>query len=233
MKLKELQHVRVQTELPILLFTNRLRWGDCESAQAAFEARLQLADFVTINADLQEHVFALEQVLEVCEAVAKGRYLEYRQRCHWKDHTCQYECTVMDEPCDSFDDRPPHAAVLGWLDDCQALRDMVKDWINAQGEMQPKMREGLRQFFPDLKTYKIGEDQHGNTVMAEMTADDQLAYAAPENRQHQSVANRVDQCELNLERVRVICQQDGSLQEIATLITEGLPPQVLGPIGLS
>jgi hypothetical protein len=47
------------------------------------------------------------------------------------------------------------------------------------------------------------------------------------------VANRVDQYELNLERIRVISRQNGSLQEIATLITNGLPPQVTIPIGLS
>jgi hypothetical protein len=171
MKLKELRDVLVQTELPILLFTNRLRWGQCETEHEAIEARLQLADFVTIKADIKGHVFALDQILEICEAVAKGRYLEDHQRCHWKDHTCQYQCTTKDEHCDSFDGRPPHEAVLGWLDDCQPLREIVKDWIMAQPEMQQKMREGFRQFFPDVKAYQVGEDKDGNQVMAEMTPE--------------------------------------------------------------
>jgi hypothetical protein len=95
------------------------------------------------------------------------------------------------------------------------------------------MREGIRQFFPDLKAYQVGEDTDGNTVMAEMTPDDHAAYDAEQNRQHESVANRVEQYELNLERIRVICRQGGSLQEVAMLITEGLPPQVTRPITLS
>jgi hypothetical protein len=141
------------------------------------------------------------------------------------------ECEA--EHCDSFDDRPPHTAILGWLDECRLLRDIVKQWIVAQGDMQQKMRVGIRQFFPDLKTYQVGEDQDGNTVMAEMTREDHAAYDAQQNRQHESVAQRVEQYELNLVRIRVICHQGGSLQEVATLITEGLPPQVTRPITLS
>jgi len=83
MKLKELQDVLFATRIPIELFTNRLRWGECDSEQETFEARLQLADFVTMQADLKEHIFALEQILAICTAVAQGRYLEDCQRCHW------------------------------------------------------------------------------------------------------------------------------------------------------
>lgn len=233
MKLKEWQDVLFATRIPIELFTNRLRWGQCESEHDVFEARLQLADFVTIQADLKDHIFALEQILAICTAVVQGRYLEDRQRCHWKDHTCEYTCMGPDEHCDSFDDRPPHTAILGWLDECRPLRDIVKQWIVAQGEMQQKMREGIRPFFPDLKPYQVGEDQDGNTVMAEMTPENQAAYDAQQDRQHESMAQRVEQYELNLDRIRVICRQRGSLQEVATLITEGLPPQVTRPITLS
>jgi hypothetical protein len=132
-----------------------------------------------------------------------------------------------------FDDRPPNTAILGWLDDCRPLREIAKAWIIAQGEMQQKMHAGFRQFFADAKTYQVGEDEDGNTVMAEMTPEAQAASDAEQNRQHESMAQRVDQYELNLDRIRVICQQGGSLQETATLITEGLPPQVNRPISLS
>jgi len=233
MKLKELQDVLFATRMPIELFTNRLRWGECDSEEEAFYHRLELADYITIQADLKDYISTLQHILEICAAVAKGRYLEDCQRCHWGDHPCEDACMAPDEHCDSFDDRPPHTAILGWLDDCRPLRDLVKDWIVAQGEMQKTMREGIRQFFPDLKTYHIGEDQDGNRVMAEMTPEDQAAYDAQQNRQHESVAQRVEKYELNLDRIRVICRQGGSLQEVATLITEGLPLQVTRPITLS
>ena len=95
------------------------------------------------------------------------------------------------------------------------------------------MREGIRRFFPDLKHYSMGADAEGNQHMEEMDEEDLAAYDAEQNRQHESVANRVEQYELNLERIRVICQQQGSLQEVAALITDGMPPQVTRPINLS
>jgi hypothetical protein len=64
-KLKELQDVLFETRLSILLFTNRLRRGECESEEKAIYERLQLADFMTIKADLEEHIQALEQVLQI------------------------------------------------------------------------------------------------------------------------------------------------------------------------
>jgi hypothetical protein len=231
-KLMELQDVLFETKMPILLLTNQLRWGECESEEAAFHAQLMLADFITIQADLKAHIAALEQILQICEAVATGRYLEDCQRCHWGDHHCEYACT-SNERDDGFDDRTPHAAILAWLDNCRPLRAMVKDFIVAQGPMPQKMREGLRMFFPDLKTYKVREDQDGHTVMAEMTPDDQAVYDAEQIRQHASVAQRVEQYELNLQRIRLICQQQGLLTEIITLITEGMPPQIRQPISSS
>jgi hypothetical protein len=47
------------------------------------------------------------------------------------------------------------------------------------------------------------------------------------------VVQRVEQYELNLERIRVICRQGGALQEVATVITDGLPPQMTKPMSLS
>jgi hypothetical protein len=237
MKLKELQDVLHATEFPIVLFTNRLRWGECASREEAEDHIYQLADFVTIKADLKDHIFALEQILEICDIVAKGRYLEDHQRCHWKDHTCQYACTTKDEHCDSFDDRTPHAAILGWLEELNPLRDRVKEWILAQGGVQQGLREGLRRFFPIGKAYQISEDAEGHSLVKELTPAEwrakEAARDAEEGRKHDSVANRVEQYELNLARIRVICEQEGSLQEVATLITEGMPPQLRQPVSPS
>jgi hypothetical protein len=72
MTLKELQDVLRATELPIVLFTNRLRWGECESREEAEDHIFQLADFVTIKADLKDHIFPLEQILKICEAGSQG-----------------------------------------------------------------------------------------------------------------------------------------------------------------
>jgi hypothetical protein len=117
------------------------------------------------------------------------------------------------------------------------LRDRVKEWILAQGGVQQGLREGLRRFFPIGNVYEISEDAEGNSVMKALTPEEwqakEAAHDAKEDRKHESVANRVEQYELNLERIRVICQQEGSLQEVATLITEGMPPQLRQPISPS
>jgi hypothetical protein len=55
MKLQELKQVIDALELPITLYTNRLRWGQCDSEEQAFRERLMLADYVTIKADLKGH----------------------------------------------------------------------------------------------------------------------------------------------------------------------------------
>jgi hypothetical protein len=233
MTLKELQDVLLQTHHPLLLLSNRVRWDECRSEDEKVQTLFILGEFVTVKDDLKDHVSALKQLLEICEAVAKGRYLEDRQRCNWGEHRCEYACTQPDEHCDSFDDRTPYATILDSLDECRPLRLLVKEWIVQQGGLQQAMREGIRQFFPDLKHYNIGVDTEGNQHMEEMDEEDFAAYDAEQKRQHESVVNRVEQYELNLERIRVICRQQGSLPEVAALITEGMPPQVTRPITLS
>jgi hypothetical protein len=228
MTLDQLQDILLQTRLPIMLFTNRLRWEEYRSEEAC-EQRFQLAEFVTIEADLEDHVQALRGILRIGDAVTQGRYLDDRQRCHWGDDRCEYACTGPDEHCDSFDERPPHQAIVSWLDECRPLRGMVKAWIVEQGELQQKMREGFRRYFPEVQTYPIGEDAEGNRVMVEMTPADHVAYDAEQHRQHESVAPRIDQYEINLERIRVLCQQQGDLAEVSYLIREGMPPQVRRP----
>jgi hypothetical protein len=233
MKLKELEGVLFETELPITLFTNQLRWGEYDSEEEGWRFRLMLADYVTIKADLKDHINTLKQILAICEAVAKGRYLEDRQRCHWAHHTCEHQCTAKDQFCDSFDDRPPHTAILDWLEECRRLRPMVKEWIVAQAEMQQTMREGVRRFFPDLKHYHVAEDEEGHKSFVEMTPQDQAAYDAEQTRQDESVAARVDQYELNLERIRHLCTVRGDFREIVALINDGLSPKIVQDISPS
>src|SRR5688572_8912321 len=105
MKLQELKEVKHALLLPIISCTNRLRWGECEDEDNVEQAVWGLANAITTEADLKDHIVALEQVLEICEAVTKGRYLEDRQRCHGGIHHCEYACTQPDEHCDSFDNR--------------------------------------------------------------------------------------------------------------------------------
>jgi hypothetical protein len=226
MKLKELEKVLVHTELPIIVFTNRLRWGQCESEQEVFEHRLQLADYVTIKADLEDHVYAMQGILEVCEAVAKGRYLEDRQRCDWGDHRCKYQCTRPDEHCDGFDDRDPHTAILGYLEDLHPLRGDVRHWIISQLGLHQGLREATDHLFGDKrKMYEVGVDEDGNDVLVEMSSDEATAsnakHAAEEDCQHESMALQVDQYELNLQRIRQLCVIKGDLQEIASIMGVG------------
>jgi hypothetical protein len=95
-----------------------------------------LANFVTMKADLHDHVSTLKGILKICEAVTNGCYLEDCQHCNWGEHRCEYACTSKDEHCDSFDERTPYAAILDWLDELNPLRDRVKQWILAQGGVQ-------------------------------------------------------------------------------------------------
>jgi hypothetical protein len=229
MRLKELKDVLRQTELPITVLTNQLRWERYTSDREACEMRLQLADFIVIRADLDDHVSALEHILKICDAVARGRNLEECQRCQ----ECVYACTRADEHCDSFDDRTPHESILSWLDDCCPLRPLVRDWIAAQAELQATLRSGLQRFFPDATPYQIAEDSEGHHVLVEMSPEEQAAYETRKVREHESRAQRCDQYELNVAQMRRLCVDQGDLQEIVHLITEGLPRQVRQPVHLS
>jgi hypothetical protein len=221
MNLAELQEVLSETRMAIMLFTNRLRWGEVLSELQALEERLKLAEFVIMQADLKDHVNALKRVLRICDAVAKDRYLEDCQRCHLLEEArCEHACTT-DEDCDAFDDRDPHTAILEWLEDLRPLGPIVQAWVRAQLPVQQKLREGLREFFPDLKTYKIGETADGQKVMAEMTDLDRQFSDAEEDAARAAMAGSVDQYPLNLERIRHICQEKGDLAEVAIIIRAG------------
>ena len=238
MKLQELEDVLLATRLPLTGLSNRLRWGECESREAAESAMLQLAAFVTIKDDLHDHVSALKAIVQICAAVDKGLYLEECQRCSWGEHRCEYACTTEDDAhCEMFDDRPPHTAILDWLEAINPLRPLVKDWIAGQMEVQQGVRAALDQFFEGVTFMTPGVDDEGHEAMIEMSPEEFRTQRAPqdakEDRANESVANRIDQYELNLERILVICQQLGDLQEVAHILIEGMPPQVTRPMTLS
>jgi hypothetical protein len=88
MKLQELKEVKDALKLPIVSCTNRLRWEECDDADDRAQMVWQLATAVMVEADLKDHISALTCILEICEAVAKGRYLEDCQRCNWAHHRC-------------------------------------------------------------------------------------------------------------------------------------------------
>jgi hypothetical protein len=235
MKLKELREVKDALKLPITSCTNRLRWGECEDADDEVKAVWALASAITIEADLKDHLFALERILEVCDAVAKGRYLEDIQRCNWKDHRCAYQCMAKDEHCDSFDERPPHQHIIDLLEDLPPLREEVKQWIVAQLPLHRNLREmmwGPGGIFggATFVSYDLDEQR---PLSEEETKAKMAAHDAAEDRAHESMALRVEQYELNLRRIRTICEQRGDLQEVAHVIREGLPPQVKPPMTLS
>jgi hypothetical protein len=226
MKLQELKEVKDALKLPIVMATNRLRWGECDDAEDAIQMIYQLATAVTCEADLTDHIFALERILEICEAVAKGRYLEDHQRCHWKDHTCEHACTANMQYCDGFDERDPCTAIVDWLEDLRPFRDEVRTWIEAQLPLQRGLREALLGPQGLFKPGPVVDLDEGRVLSAEEAVARRAQHDAKEDHANESIALRIDQYALKLEHIRRICEAKGDLQTVVTMITEGLPPQL-------
>jgi hypothetical protein len=236
MKLQELKDVKRALELPILLATNRLRWGECDDADDATQMIYQLANAVTCKADLHDHIVALEAIVEICATVAKGRYLEDHQRCHGTDRNGPYACehACQDEEtanCEMFDARDPHTAILGWLEDLRPFREDVRRWIEAQLPMHRGLRDAM--WGPEglfggstLVGYAVDDDGVSRRLSDKEINASQAERDAKEDRAHEAMANRIDQYELNLDHIRRICEVQGDLHAVATMITEGFPPQL-------
>jgi hypothetical protein len=233
MKLQELKAVKDALKLPIISCTNRLRWEEYDDADDRAEMVWQLATAVTVEADLKDHLFALECVLEICEAVAKGRYLEDCQRCHWGDHRCEHQCTANMQHCDGFDERDPYMAIADWLEDLRPFRDEVRAWIEAQLPLQRGMREALWGPQGLFGGGQVIDLDAGRVLTSDEAATRQAEHADKEDRAHEAMALRIDQYVLNLEHIRRICQGKGDLQAVVSIITEGLPPQLRQPINPS
>jgi hypothetical protein len=225
MKLKELQDVQRHIEIAIYTMIIHLcRYGHDEGVdpRQAMEWRLTLAAYILVEAELDDHIRGLESVLEVCAATAKGRYLEDWQRCsRWSREPRAHGCTSA-ERCDGFDERTPYRAISDALEALSPLSNPLQRWIMAQLDLGRGKREAMYRLFDGVDMVKMGADDppERETLMEVWAEEDK------EDTRNGSMALRVDQYELNLVRIKQICQVQGDLQEVVTLITEGMPPQI-------
>ena len=233
MKLQELREVCAEAELMIEMQLTTLRRGPQETLDAEVQSKLMLADFILLKRELRDHIDSLESILTVCQAVAAGRYLEDWQQCTRWGGTCQ-GCTDLDA-CDHFDARDPHAVIASLLAELAPLSDAARRWIRFQEDYQRQRRQlmfGPGGLFGDatLVMYQEVTNEDGEAVLVPMHADE-VALAKAQRDAHQdatnvSVARRLDQYDLNRERLAHLCRVHGDLQEIAAIIEGGMPPQV-------
>jgi hypothetical protein len=143
MTLKELRKVAGEACFMVHILTMRLRRQACETELEVLQWKLGLADVSLLQAEVREHTGTLEQILTICEAVAKGRYLEDWQRCRAPMTPCEHACTSSDQ-CDGFSDHDPYEAVLFQLDELLPMTDDLKRFIVAQLDLQRSRRKLIR-----------------------------------------------------------------------------------------
>jgi hypothetical protein len=139
-------------------------------------------------------------------------------------------CTSPDA-CDGFDAREPYAVIASRLSELSPLSDFARQWILYQEEYQRQRRDlmfGPKGLFGGSKIVAYADD--GSGVLKPMSAEDSVAALAAHNAQedakNSSMALRLDQYDLNLERLAYLCRVKGDLQEMAAIIENGMPPQV-------
>jgi hypothetical protein len=233
MKLKDLRNVCAETELMIHTQIDLLRQGHYQTLEEDIRGKVMLADFMLLKAELRDHIGALESILTVCKAVAAGRYLEDWQQCARWAGQCQ-GCTSP-EACDSFDSREPYTVIASQLSELSPLSDFARQWILYQEEYQRQRRDlifGPEGLFGGSKIVTYADD--GSGVLKPLSEKDSAAalaaHDAREDRKNASMALRVDQYDLNLERLAYLCRVKGDLQEMAAIIERGMPPQVRPPM---
>ena len=229
MKLADLRNVCAEALLVIHSQISLLRRGHDATPEEEVRCKLALADFTLLRDDLKEHIGALASILTVCKAVAAGRYLEDWQQCtRWSGHC--HGCTSQ-KTCDNFDAREPHSVIASQLSELSPLSDFARRWILFQEPYQRQRRELV--FGPEGlvgdSTIVLYQDD-GSRVLKPMSEEDaataMTAHDAREDAKNASMALRLDQYDLNLERLAYICTVKGDLQEIAAIIEGGMPPQV-------
>jgi hypothetical protein len=237
MKLKELREVCGEAFFMVHVFTMRLRQGECETELETLRCKLGLADVSLLLAEIKEHKGTLEQILTICEAVAKGRYLEDWQRCREPLKPCEHACTSS-EQCDGFSDHNPYQAILFQLDELRPMTDDLKQFIVAQLDLQRSRRAFLHS--PDgplggvrFVMYDKNEEGVLVPISEEESAAAMAAYDAREDTKNESMGLRVEQYELNLQHIRRICQTRGALTEVVSIIEEGMPPTLRQPLSTS
>jgi hypothetical protein len=230
-KLKELQDVAHEARLMINLCSLQIRRHRCETPEELQQLLWTIGDVTVLHDELQEHLDTLELILEVCAAVAKGRYLEdYQRGCIRLESPCRHDCTSS-EHCDGFDDRLPHTVIADALAELEPFSEALRGWILAQLELQRSRREVMRGkdgLFGGATVVMHTQNEDGVLVpMSEEAAAAAMAqHDAQQDAENESMGLRIDQYALNLQRMQQICHAKGDPQEIVALITEGMPPQV-------
>jgi hypothetical protein len=229
MKLQDLRNVCAEAELIIHTQITLLRQGHVETLEEEVRGKLVLADFMLLKAELRDHIGALESILTVCKAVAAGRYLEDWQQCtRWSGH-CD-GCTAP-EACDGFDGREPHTVIASQLSELSPLSHFAREWIRYQEPYQRQRRDllfGPNGLFGGAKI--VMYQDNGSGVLKPLSKEDSAAalaaHDAQEDAKNESMVLRLEQYDLNLERLAYLCRVKGDLQEIAAIIEGGMPPQV-------
>jgi hypothetical protein len=115
------------------------------------------------------------------------------------------------------------------------LSDVARRWILFREEYQRQRRNllfGAGGLFGDAQVvmYQEATDEDDKTVLVPMSAEASAAAMAQrdakEDAANESMAQRLDQYELNRERLAYLCTVQGDLREIAAIIEGGMPPHV-------
>jgi hypothetical protein len=229
MKLADLRDVCAEALIMIEMQISVLRRGHCETPEEEVWCKLLLADLTLLRAELNDHIGALQSILTVCTAVTTGRYLQDWQQCTRWAGQCE-GCTSA-EACDSFDDREPYTVIDAYLSELSPLSDFARRWILFQEPYQRQRRAmmfGPEGLFGGRKV--VMYQDNGSGGLKPMSDEDAVAAMAARNAltdaKNASMALRLDQYALNLERLRYLCTVKGDLQEMAAIIETGMPPQV-------
>jgi hypothetical protein len=196
-----------------------------------------------LHDELQAHLGALDHIVAICDAVQRGRYLEdyLGCHCHWGEWGWERACTSIAE-CVEFAEDGPYAGIAYWLSECAPFSASLRDWILSQWDLQRSRRallHGPEGLFAGAKVQmcRMVEQADGTQAQVPMDAEEaaqvMASRDAKEDTANESIGLRIDQYALNLERMQRICQDHGDLQEIVTIICDGMPPQLRRPVSPS
>jgi hypothetical protein len=232
MKLAELQDVCDEAELMIDICSRQVRGSSCETNQDEEKLYWIIGYCTVLRDELHEHIRTLERILRVCEAVKQGRYLEDWQRCNRVSMTfqCTHAC-MSTEQCNGFDARDPYTVIAKDLAELEAFSEPLRRWIVYQQDMQRSRRKLI--FGPDglFGRAKLVRYEHdGSGVLKPVHEEDAgpmwATEDAKEDAKNESMGLRLDQYELNIQRIAQIFAVNGHVGEIAIIIETGVPPQV-------
>jgi hypothetical protein len=239
MKLGELQDVCQEAELMIDMCSIQIRRRRCEIEEEQLRLYWLIGHYTLRRDELNEHIHTLERILQMCEAVKQRRYPEDWQRCTRlsSKYSCEHAC-MSSERCDGFDERDAHTVIAEALSELEPFSNPLRGWILYQFQMQRRRRElicGPDGLLGDAKIVIYGDD--GSGVLKPMSDEEASAAMAQqdakEDAENEAMALRIDQYELNRQRIVHLCEVKGDLQEVAAIIEGGMPPQVRRGIATS